>query len=271
MYLDYWGFREKPFQNTPDPRFFYNSYEHEEALMKMFYVVDEGMGAGLLSGVFGCGKTVIGQALLDKLPQSKYKVAFITNPQLEYVELLRAIVRNLKTVELPDKKSELSADALLELLNNILNNNARDGQETVIIIDEAHVIKDERIFEELRLLLNFQLRDKFLLTLLLFGQPELRQQIEDNKQLEQRIAIKCHLEAFHEKDTHNYIVHRLNVAGGKEHIFNEATFTLIHHRSGGIPRRINRICDLSLLTGFGKGVKTIDDKTVEDALKSLGD
>ena len=224
----------------------------------------------MLTGVFGCGKTVIGQALLEKLPSDKYKIAFITNPQLEYVELLRAVVRNLKSVELPIKKSELSADYLLEILGNILENNARDGTETVIIIDEAHIIKYEYIFEELRLLLNFQRIDKFLLTLLLFGQPELKQRIEDNKQLEQRIAIKSHLEAFNQQDTRNYIIHRLRVAGGADSIFEESTFKIIHNRSGGIPRRINRICDLSLLVGLNKDVKRIGQQTVEEGLQILG-
>lgn len=270
MYLEYWGLKEKPFLNTPDPHFFYRSLEHEEALMKMFYVVEEGLGAGVLTGVFGCGKTVIGQALLEKLPGDKYKIAFITNPQLDYVELLRAIVRNLKSIELPIKKTDLSADALLEILGNILENNYKDGRETVIIIDEAHVIRDEHIFEELRLLLNFQTTNKFLLTLLLFGQPEFRQMLEDNKQLEQRIAIKCHLEAFNSQDTHNYIVHRLSVAGTEKSIFEEGAFKTVHSRSGGIPRRINRICDLGLLTGYGKGVKHIDNEIIEESLKSLG-
>jgi len=269
MYKEYWGFREKPFHNTPDPQFFYKSLEHEEALAKMLYAVEEGMGGGVLTGVFGCGKTVIGQALLEKLPSDKFKIAFITNPQLEYVELLRAIVRNLKSVELPIKKSELSADYLLEILGNILENNARDGRETVVIIDEAHIIKDERIFEELRLLLNFQRRDKFLLTLLLFGQPELKQRIEDNKQLEQRIAVKSHLEAFNQKDTRNYITHRLRVAGGEDSIFDESALKIIHDRSGGIPRRINRICDLSLLVGLSKNAKSVNEKIVEDGLQTL--
>ena len=94
MYEEYWGFKEKPFQNTPDPRFFYKSSEHEEALTKMLYTIEEGLGGGMLTGVFGCGKTVIGQAILEKLPSDKYKIAFIINPQLEYVEFLRAIVRN---------------------------------------------------------------------------------------------------------------------------------------------------------------------------------
>ncbi len=270
MYEEYWGLKEKPFRNTPDPRFFYNSSEHEEALTKILYTVEENLGAGMLTGIFGCGKTVIGHALYDRLPSDKYKIAFITNPQLEYVELLRAIVRNLKAVELPLKKTELSADSLLEILGNILENNARDGKDTIVIIDEAHVIKDDRIFEELRLLLNFQRRDKFLLTLLLFGQPELKQKIEDNKQLEQRIAVKCHLGAFNKEDMHNYIIHRLHIAGGIESIFNESAFKVIHNRSGGIPRRINRICDISLLVGMSKGVKSINEEIVEEGLQSLG-
>ncbi|MFH1783727.1 MAG: AAA family ATPase [bacterium] len=269
MYEEYWGLKEKPFQNTPDPNFLYKSSEHEEALMKMLYTVEEGLGAGMLTGVFGCGKTVIGQALLEKLPSDKYKLAFITNPQLEYVELLRAIVRNLKVIELPAKRTELSADYLLEVLGNILENNNRDGRETVIIIDEAHIIRDERIFEELRLLLNFQKTNKFLLTLLLFGQPELKQKVEDNKQLEQRIAMKSQLAPFNQEDTRNYIAHRLHVAEGPESLFNDDAFKIIHDRSGGIPRRINRICDLSLLVGMYKSVKSIDDKIVEEGLQSL--
>lgn len=269
MYEAYWGLKEKPFQNTPDPRFFYKSAEHEEMLMRLVYVIEQNLGAGMLTGVFGCGKTVIGNTILDRLPPDKYKIALITNPQLDYVELLRAIVRNLKAVELPTKKTELSTDSLLEILGNILENNARDGKETVIIIDEAHIIKDESIFEELRLLLNFQRKDKFLLTLLLFGQPELKQRIEDNKQLEQRIAIKCHLEAFKEENTQNYISHRLGIAGRTEAAFDEGAFKVIHSRSGGIPRRINRICDFSLLVGMHKNVKIINEEIVEESLKSL--
>lgn len=269
MYEEYWHLKKRPFQNTPDPSFFYASSEHEEALMRMLYTVEQGLGAGMLTGVFGCGKTVIGQALLERLPADKYKIAFITNPQLEYVELIRAIVRNLKAVDLPTKRVEFSADSFLEILGNILENNDRDGRETVIIIDEAHVIKDERIFEELRLLLNFQKKDKFLLTLLLFGQPELKQRIEDNKQLEQRIAVKSHLGPFDQQDTRNYVITRIRIAGGAGSIFDEEVFKIIHTRSGGIPRKINRICDLSLLVGMHNNVECIDEKIVEEGLKNL--
>lgn len=194
MYEAYWNLKEMPFENTPDPRFLYRSSQHEEALARMHYAIQYRKGGGLVTGVFGCGKTLLVQALLDELSKDKYKTAIINNPQLDYVELLRSIVRNLKAIELPQKKTELSADYLLEVFGQILQDNARDGKETLIVIDEAHVIQDEHVFEELRLLLNFQLRERFLLTLLLVGQPELKQKVEDNKALEQRTAVKYHLQ-----------------------------------------------------------------------------
>ena len=207
------------------------------------------------------------QALLDELSQDRYKTAIVNNPQLEYVELLRAIVRSLKVIELPQKKTELSADYLLEVLSQILQNNMRDGKETVIIIDEAHIIQDERVFEELRLLLNFQLRERFLLTLLLLGQPELKQKVEDNKQLEQRIAIKSNLQPLDLEDTKRYIQHRLAVAGQTGQIFTEGAIRLIQENSGGIPRRINHLCDICLLSGFSKQAEIIDERIVREEIK----
>lgn len=267
MYEAYWNLKEMPFENTPDPRFLYRSPQHEEAMARMLYVIQYRKGGGLITGVFGCGKTLLVQALLDQISQDRYKTAIINNPQLEYVELLRAIVRSLKAIELPQKKTELSADYLWEVLGQILQNNMRDGKETVIIIDEAHIIQDERAFEELRLLLNFQLRERFLLTLLLVGQPELKQKVEDNKQLEQRIAIKYHLDALNLEDTKRYIQHRLAVAGQTKQIFSEGAIGLIREHSGGIPRRINHICDLCLLGGFSRKTSLIDEEIVRHECK----
>jgi general secretion pathway protein A len=221
----------------------------------------------MLTGVFGCGKTLIAQVLMDELKRERYKIAVINQPQLDYPELLRAIVRNLKTVDLPQKKTEISADYLLELLGQILESNVRDRKDTVIIIDEAHTIEDEHVFEGLRLLLNFQLRERFLFTLLLLGQPELKDRIEDNKQLEQRIAIQYHLDAFNAEDTKKYIQHRLTVAGQAHPLFNESAMKLVHDYSGGIPRRINNLCDLCLLGGFAKQAKSIGEEIVLEEIK----
>ena len=270
MYEKHWNLNEKPFSNTPDPRFLYLSKQHEDALMKLSYCIVERMGAGVLTGVFGCGKTLLGKAILKELGADKYKIIFINNPQVSYIELLRAIVRNLKSTELPARANELLADPLLETIHNVLLDNLRDGRETVVIIDEAHVIQDDRIFEELRLLLNFQLEDRFLFTLILSGQPELRDKISNLKQLEQRIAIRSHLDRLGQEDTEKYIAHRLKVAGSEGGIFTEDALKVIYDHSAGIPRRINRICDLALLTGFGKKAKEIDKNIIEQAGKDFG-
>lgn len=270
MYEQYWNLKEKPFRNTPDPRYLYKSPEHEEALVKMLYTIEEDMGGAVLTGIFGCGKTVISQVLCEQLMADRFQVAYINNPQLDYIDLLRSIVRKLKAIELPTKKSELSTDALLQELENILLDNARDGKKTIVIIDEAHIIKDSHIFESLRLLLNFQLQNRFLLTLLLFGQPELKQTIQNNKQFEQRLAIKCHLEAFDFERTKEYIMHRLEVAGAEKMLFDDNALDKIFKFSSGIPRRVNRICDLSLLVGFGQQAELVDEDSVVEAINMMG-
>ncbi|MEK7448211.1 MAG: AAA family ATPase [Planctomycetota bacterium] len=272
MYESYWGFTEKPFQNTPDPRFFYYSSQHEEVLNRLLYTVQEKLGAGMLTGIFGCGKTLICQTLIKELTKTgQYKIALISNPQLSHIELLRTVAYHLGVPNLPVKKSEIMTDYLVQVIGESLNNNHSDGKHTIIIIDESHLINDYQILEELRLLLNFQLPEQFLLTLLLVGQPELRKNIESNKQLSQRIAIRCHLEQFNVHDTKNYILHRLKVAGQTRPIFGENVFKLIHEGSGGIPRRINHICNISLLGGFSKEMSLIDTDIVQDAIKEMGE
>ncbi|MBN1793349.1 MAG: AAA family ATPase [Candidatus Omnitrophica bacterium] len=269
MYESFWKLKEKPFVNTPDPRFLFPSPQHEDALIKLTYAIAEGMGAAMLTGVFGCGKTLVARAVLNELGQDKYKLAVISNPKVSDVELLRGIVRNLRVQALPEKKTEIMADSLLEILNNVLLDNMRDGKETVVLIDEAHVLEDESVFEELRMLLNFQTDNKFLLTLLLVGQPELKDKIANLKQFDQRVAIRCHLDKFKKNETQGYIQHRLKVAGREDSIFTKDAFDFIHDHSGGIPRRINTICDLSLLTGFGKKSETIDAELVKSTTEQF--
>ncbi len=270
MYEKYWRLTKKPFENTPDPEFFYHSSQHEEALARLLYAIRERKGAAVLTGVFGCGKTVLGQALLRELSEDRYKIAFINYPLLSHMEFLLAMAKSLGSHDLPTKKTEVLTNLVLENLNNALINNVRDGKDSVIIVDEAHIIEDPQILESLRLLLNFQLPNRFLLTLLLFGQPELREKIELNKQFEQRIAIKYHLTNFDLEDTFSYITHRLRVAGRDEPIFTKEAVESIYEHTGGIPRRINRLCDICLLSGFAKDLNQIDESTVLGEAKGLG-
>jgi type II secretory pathway predicted ATPase ExeA len=195
-----------------------------------------------------------------------YKVALLTNPKLDDIEMLRMIAHQLGASELPTRKTDV-----LIMLEDMLKNNLNDGKKTVVIIDEAHVIEDKNIFEEIRLLLNLQYEDKFLLTLLLLGQPELKDKVEGIKQLNQRIAMRFHLESLTRDEIVNYINHRLSVAGISKdrQLFMPDAISVIYERSGGIPRRINHICDTSLLTGYGKEAKNITADIVKETIQSL--
>lgn len=269
MYKKYWNLKEKPFENTPDPRFLYHSSQHEEGLSRLSYVVDNKKGAGLLTGVFGCGKTLLTKTLISGLNLRNYQVAVITNPQLKSVELLRSIARYLGAENLTSKLSDMSTDYFLEIIEKILINNTKDGRETLIVIDEAHVITELDVLEELRLLLNFQLENKFLLTLLLVGQPDLKERVNRTKQLLQRITLSYHIGPLSEVEVIGYVNHRMSVAGTSKQIFDSEAMESIHKISGGIPRRINKICDLCLLVSSMNNAKIINNKIVEDTVASF--
>ncbi|HOO76335.1 MAG TPA: AAA family ATPase [bacterium] len=258
MYEKYWGLKEKPFRNTPDPKFLCDFSQYSDSLMKLTYSVRENMGAALLTGVFGCGKTLVARALMNGLSRGKYAFAYLSYPPASGGEFLRAVVRTLKYSELPEKKTELMEDALLEALQGQVQDNEREGKETVIILDEAHAVENDQIFEKVRLLLNFQKEDRFLVNLLLVGQPELRNKVANLRQLDQRIAIRCHLNPLTREQSADYIRRRLGTAGREDEIFTEEVVEEIFKETGGIPRRINHLCDLGLMTGFARKAPRID-------------
>ncbi|MCK4909299.1 MAG: AAA family ATPase [Planctomycetes bacterium] len=269
MYLKHWGLKAKPFENTPDPHFFYASPKHEEALTRLLYTVFERKGAAMLSGEYGSGKTLLSRVLTSKLldESDRYNVAIIINPNIPAEDLLDELNYQLgKNISRERSKSE----AIREL-NNLLYETANQGKHTVIIVDEAQAIKDDKTFEELRLLLNFQLNDRFLLTLLLFGQPELREKVNRLKQLEQRLSLKYHLTNLNAKETKRYVEYRCELAGATTDIFTAKTFPLIHQNAQGIPRVINNICDMALVVGMSQQKTSIDEKIIKSVISDLVD
>jgi len=265
MYTAYWQLREKPFENTPDPRFIYYSQQHKEALARLLYIVREHKGAALLTGEYGSGKTLLSRVLWQELQQEHlYQPVFILNPRLSGLELIQEIVHQLNGSEPLPNKIEL-----FHSLHKILYANHNTGKHSVIMIDEAQAIQDNDIFEELRLLLNFQLDNAFLLTIILLGQPELSPVVANLPQLSQRMAVRYHLRALNEQETRAYIEHRLEVAQAKKPIFEEEAYREIYFYSTGLPRRINNICDLALLVAFGNSLKIIDKKTIVNISEDL--
>jgi len=259
MYEKYWGLAEKPFENTPDPRFMYYSKKHEEALTRMLYAIKEEKGAAMLSGEYGSGKTILSRIIIDELIKNKiYEVALIVHPQLTPIQFIQEIIYQLKNEHVHGSKPQL-----LHIMQDSIYKNHNDQKKTVILIDEAQIIKNQETFEELRLILNFQLNNKFLITLVLIGQPELLDKVKAIPQLEQRLGIKYHLTALDRKETEDYIKHRLSVAGAKSEIFTAEAIQVIYEYAQGLPRKINNICDMGLLIGFGQEVKEIGRELIE--------
>jgi len=267
MYLQYWGLKEKPFENTPDPRFIYYSPKHEEALMRLLYTVKEKKGAAMLSGEYGAGKTLLSRCLWQSLlnEDRHYKVALIVNPAISKEELLAEIAYQFgEAVSKENTKSEI-----LHKLNDVLYKNMNNNKHSVIIIDEAQTIEDESTLEELRLLLNFQLNDMFLLTLLLIGQPELIEKINKVPQFKQRLAIRYHLGTLDSCETREYIIHRCRVAGRKESPFSDNAIGFIYNASKGVPREINNLCDLCLVFALGEKVNFIDEDIASKVIRDI--
>ncbi len=267
MYTTYWGLTDKPFENTPDPRFFYCSPKHEEAMMRLLYTVEEKKGSAMLSGEYGGGKTLLSRIVLGKLMQEddKFRTALIVNPAIPALELLGEVVYQLGgESHRHDRKIDI-----LRNLNQMLYKTAGEDRHTVVIIDEAQAIEDDTTFEELRLLLNFQLNDKFLLTLLLLGQPELKEKIDRLPQFKQRLAVRYHLTTLTDVEVQHYIEHRCRVAGRSEPLFTQDAYRLIYEYSKGIPRQINNVCDLGLVIGMGYKAKIIDGQIMQEIIKDF--
>jgi len=255
---EYWGLKEPPFENSPNPKFLYLSPEHEEGLTRMAYAVKRRKGAAMLTGEYGCGKTTIVRTLLRRLEPERYEVGLLVNPWWNATDFLRELLFQMGL-----DAQETSKFDLIHTLNDLFYKNYRAGLENVIIVDEAQLIQDDSIFEELRLLLNFQLDERFLVTLLLIGSPELRDKIRRLPHLDQRITIRYHLNRFDYEHTARYIAHRLRMAGQSRCLFTDEAMKLIFALTRGIPREINNLCDLSLFIGCSRGLLEIDREVIQ--------
>ena len=261
MYEEFYGLTEKPFNKTPDPRFLYQSRKHAEALARLQHAVEE-QDIVLLTGDIGSGKTTISRALIDSLDESYYPMLII-NPRLSPAQLLRTVALRLGMNEAGRYRH-----GILEEINSKLYELFEAGRRPVIIIDESQLIPDKATFEELRLLTNFQLDDRNLLSIVLIGQTELRERLgrRPYRALRQRISMQYHLTPLDREDTEAYVKYRLKVAGRESPLFDKQALTQLYDHSEGIPRRIYTFAGNALIEGFGREAEIIGQEIMESVV-----
>ena len=255
MYESYWGLTEPPFSLTPDPRFLYMSRAHEDALMMLHYAITRNKGAAVLSGDIGLGKTTVSRKLLDLLDPVKYRVVLIVNPILTPIQILQEVLEQLDRPSASRNRQTLVAE-----LHKVLVECYERGQRVVLMVDEAHLIRSSATLEELRLFLNCQMNDQFLISLVLLGQNELRPKLSKVPALEQRMAIRQSLKPLDATETGEMLLHRLRVAGytGDHSPFSPDAVFELHKFSKGTPRVSSQLADNALLVGMAQKAKLID-------------
>jgi general secretion pathway protein A len=265
MYCQFYGLKERPFNVTSDPAFFFSSKKHKEAISHLIYGVSQRKGIIVLTGEIGTGKTTICRFFLNHIGKN-VKTAFILNPSFSENQLLESIVKDFGI----SFKSKSKLDLVWEL-NNFLLRESNAGNNLVLIVDEAQNL-NPGLLEQIRLLSNLETEKDKLLQVILVGQPELNNRINlhDLRQLRQRIMVRYHIGPLDKDELQSYINHRLGIAGSKGKIeFSNESIDLINRFSSGTPRLINMICDRALLAGFVAETYHIDSNIIKRCLEEL--
>ena len=266
MYLNFYGFREKPFNLTPDPRFVFLSKTHKEAFAHLLYGVNHRVGFIALTGEVGSGKTTVLRALLSQLDADHHRTALIFNPCVSPEVLLQNINREFG---IPTNTSNHTS--FLDSLNVFLLQQNAEGRTVVLVIDEAQDL-EAPVLEQIRLVSNLETDREKLIQIILSGQPEFVQILKRNemRQLSQRINVRYHLQAMDFQDTVHYINHRLEVAGGRGGgLFSGRALKRIFRYSGGLPRLVNAACDRALLAGYARDTTRIDSHIAATGIRDM--
>ena len=266
-YETYYNLREQPFSNTPDPRFFFEVPQHADVITRLSYAINTMKGLAVLVGDVGTGKTTLARRLLESLDDEQYESALlvIIHSAITPEWFLRKIALQMGVPEAREEKVALLSQIFERLLEI-----HQSGKKAVVLIDEANMLHQRAILEELRGFLNLEIPGSKLITFILFGLPELEENLAADRPLAQRVALTCRLKSFTPENTTAYVRHRMKVAGGTADLFSDAVLERVHQASGGIPRCINTMCDNLLLEGFLQKKSQIDLQLVADVLRDLG-
>ena len=265
MYAEFYGLKELPFALTPDPRFIYFTPSHTEVMANLHYGIESGKGLVVVTGEVGTGKTTILRWMMQRLDRTVL-VAYIFNPRFSVTEFYQQVASLLDI-----QKWETKPELLVELGKALESRHSR-GLRTVLIIDEAQGLSPS-VLEEIRLLSNFESDTAKQLQIVLTGQPELREVLNDPdlRQLKQRVALRCVIKPLPTvEETDRYITSRLLLAGAERtDIFSSAAIDYIYRCTEGIPRNINNLCDNALLAGYAAGDLTIGRSLIEEVAEGL--
>jgi len=262
MYNQFYGFKESPFNLTPNSRFFFASHKHTEALDSLVYAINQRKGFVVITGEIGSGKTTVCRTLLSKLDRHT-QVALITNTHLNSKDLLMMVLEDLEI-----EHSNGSKAKLLSQLNSYLIDQIQQDNNVVLIIDEAQNLKPA-VLEEIRMLSNLETETEKLIQIILLGQPELKQKLSMHglEQLRQRVAVYFHLSPLTEAETTEYVLHRLKVASDTDHQYlTPEALKLVYQFSKGVPRLVNQICDNAFLTGYVAEKRIIDEEILKEVI-----
>jgi putative secretion ATPase (PEP-CTERM system associated) len=266
MYESYYGFSERPFQLSPDPRFFFATSHHQRALSYLQYGLDQGEGFIVITGPIGTGKTTIARNLLANLGDENIVAAQLVTTKLNPDELLELVASEFNINVTGSNKAEI-----LQSIEQFLISLHKQGKRALLLVDEAQNLPAETV-EELRMLSNFQLDNKPLIQSFLLGQEEFIGIISapNIEQFRQRIIASAHLKALNAEEVKDYINHRLAQANcNRESLFSDEAFQLIFEKTLGIPRKINIFVDRLLLFGFLEELKSIDCKAINEVAEEM--
>jgi len=266
-YETFYGFNRKPFSTSPDENFYFDSPEHSKAMKKLMHGIENRLGLSILVADIGMGKTTLARRMLNLLSSNddcEVSLLIIIHPDITADWLLKKISLQLGATVESDEKVK----AIAELYKRLQELHEED-KKVAVLIDEANMLRGKDIMEEIRGLLNIETESMHLLNFILFGLPEMEENLKKDEPLYQRVAIRTTLKPLDFKSVVDYINHRIKVAGGKDIPFVEDSLKLIHHYSGGKPRMVNIICDNALLEGFLEKKKEIGTELLKVVLTDL--
>jgi general secretion pathway protein A len=266
MYEAYWQLERKPFENTSDTRFYFPGEAHQGALLKLRYAVENRRGAALLSGASGLGKSLLVQTLARQLSEEFTPLVHVVFPDMPPAQLLAYLADELAGTRAEKAPTIAQSVRQIEL---VLADAAEAGKHPVIVVDEAHLLRDLAALDTLRLLTNFQFHTRPALTLMLVGQPALLPMLDRMPDLDERMGVKCLLRPFTREESIAYVKHRMDSAGAQRTIFRDDALLAVHDLSQGVARRINRLCDLALLIGYAEEHAELGPAQIEAVAEEL--